>query len=85
MVCCGNYISMQLREAEADRVSVKEVGRGRPPAWDTYHLHDMGAPLGQKLQAPQGQVEELTVLLIRLLAVQPGACHHLENTGRHPH
>lgn len=37
----------------------------------------MAAPLGQQLQAPQRQVKELSVLLISLLAVQPGAGHHL--------
>ena len=45
----------------------------------------MGAPLGQELQAPQGQVKELTVLLVWLLAVQPGARHHLRNIDHHLH
>ena len=37
----------------------------------------MRAPLGQQLQSSQGQVEQLPVLLVRLLAVQARASHHL--------
>lgn len=36
----------------------------------------MCAPLGEQLQAPQRQVEQLPVLLVRLLAVQTRAGHH---------
>lgn len=37
----------------------------------------MRAPLGEQLQAAQRQVEQLPVLLVRLLAVQARAGHHL--------
>lgn len=36
----------------------------------------MRAPLGQQLQAPECEVEQLSVLLVRLLAVQARARHH---------
>ena len=42
----------------------------------THNFHDVCAPLGQQLQAPQSQVEQLPVLLVRLLAVQARARHH---------
>lgn len=47
-----------------------------PLPTSTYDFHDVRAPLGQQLQAPECEVEQLSVLLVRLLAVQAGACHH---------
>lgn len=47
-----------------------------PSPTSTYNFHDVRAPLGQQLQAPEREVEQLSVLLIRLLAVQAGARHH---------
>lgn len=42
----------------------------------THNFHDVRAPLGQQLQSSQCQVEQLPVLLVRLLAVQARARHH---------
>lgn len=40
----------------------------------------MSAPLGEELQTSECQIKQLSVLLIRLLAVQAGACDHLTIT-----
>lgn len=48
-----------------------------------YHFHHVRAPLGQKLQALQSQVEELPVLSIRLLGLLPARPgDHLGYTGK---
>lgn len=42
----------------------------------THNFHDVRAPLGQQLQTPQSEVEQLSVFLVGLLAVQARARHH---------
>lgn len=42
----------------------------------THYFHDVRAPLRQQLQTPQSQVEQLSVFLVGLLAVQARARHH---------